>query len=171
MCFSVWHCILSRYWVCCYNQRLVKSTRLSHLLYQIRQIYNPLVSKNCNSIRWARNAARNLDKIKLTQIPNFSEFLLTFKGTLLKKNEYLFSFLHSSANRSKSNNSPIGNPHPASSHSCIQCVVLWNGIASKAGMSPTTAENFFSQIQRSSSSAARTPIAGGGFLVSTSVLE
>lgn len=42
---------------------------------------------------------------------------LTRNGTLLKKNDHLPRFLHSSLNVSRSNSSPIGIPQPASSHS------------------------------------------------------
>ena len=40
----------------------------------------------------------------------------TFKGTLDKKNEYLPNLFAVTANSSKSNISPSGNPHPAKAH-------------------------------------------------------
>jgi hypothetical protein len=88
---------------------------------------------------------------------------------LLKKKVHFFSRLHSAANLSKSNNSPIGNPHPANIHSCIQCDVLWNGSASKAVISPATAANSFSQIHFNISSPAWTPMACGTVCVAYAV--
>lgn len=44
--------------------------------------------------------------------------LLTLRGMLLKKKVHLFLLLHSSLSLSKSNNSPIGMPQPASTHWC-----------------------------------------------------
>lgn len=41
----------------------------------------------------------------------------TLRGTLLKKKLHRFLLRHSSLSRSRSNSSPIGQPHPASSHS------------------------------------------------------
>lgn len=41
---------------------------------------------------------------------------LTFNGTLLTKNVHLLSSSHLTLNASRSNISPIGSPHPPSSH-------------------------------------------------------
>lgn len=80
---------------------------------------------------------------------------------LEKKNDHLPRLLHSSPNLSRSNNSPIGSPHPASNHSCSQNLASWHGHASKLGWSPATAANPWSQSQWSVSSDDSTPMAGG----------
>lgn len=87
--------------------------------------------------------------------------LPTLSGILEKKNDHRSRFLHSSLNLSKSNNSPIGIPHPARSHSWSQKSVFWQGHASKLGWSPTTAEKFSSHSHRRVSSQDSTPTAGG----------
>src|SRR6187402_2041855 len=113
-------------------------------------------SQNSHSIRGARNTTRYLNKSVRAY---FDAGGLTFNGILLKKKVHFLSLLHSSASFSRSNNSPIGKPQPANSHSCIQKSSLWNGSASNAIMSPATAANPSSQIQFSISSPDVTPIA------------
>ena len=79
----------------------------------------------------------------------------TQQGSLTTKKLHRFSAAHLSASFSRSNSSPIGQPHPASRTSCKDHSV-GAGQHSRLGWSPATAEKL-SQIQRRVDSSCERP--------------
>lgn len=86
---------------------------------------------------------------------------LTFNTTLPNQNAHRPCLLHSAATPSKSNNSPIGIPQPASSHWCSTCAGSWcapmTGPRSKLGASLAAAANPAAHSHRSVARVASRP--------------
>jgi hypothetical protein len=107
--------------------------------------------------RGPEDSSRGIEQVN----NNTSSRKLTFITALVKKKLHLPNSPQTRANSSKSNNSPIGIPHPANNHSCKCHSNSAQGQTSKDLASPATAAISFSHRNSNSSREGSMPILSG----------